>query len=162
MKYMELYKNYKRLNNDRIDFSKISGALELPYLVEIQTDSFKWFLEKGMNDVFNDVFPIESNSKEVSIEFIDCRLEEAKYTPLECKTRDLTYSKPLRATVRLVKADGEVKESEVFMGDLPIMTKSGTFVVNGAEIDKNIPHKCVHPPSEIGVGLKLFFAAQCP
>ena len=130
---MELYKNYKRLNNDRIDFSKISGALELPYLVEIQTDSFKWFLEKGMNDVFNDVFPIESNSKEVSIEFIDCRLEEAKYTPLECKTRDLTYSKPLRATVRLVKADGEVKESEVFMGDLPIMTKSGTFVVNGAE-----------------------------
>ena len=130
---MELYKNYKRLNNDRIDFSKISGALELPYLVEIQTDSFKWFLEKGMDDVFNDVFPIRSNSNDVSIEFISCRLEEAKYTPLECKTRDLTYSKPLRATVRLVKTDGEVKESEVFMGDLPIMTKSGTFVVNGAE-----------------------------
>ena len=131
---MELYKNYKRLNNGRIDFSKISGALELPYLVEIQTDSFKWFLEKGMNDVFNDVFPIESNSKDIVIEFIDCHLEEAKYTPLECKTRDLTYAKPLRATVRLVNlADGVVKESEVFMGDLPIMTNSGTFVVNGAE-----------------------------
>ena len=131
---MELYKNYKRLNTGRIDFSKISGALELPYLVEIQTDSFKWFLEKGMNDVFNDVFPIESNSKDIVIEFIDCHLEEAKYTPLECKTRDLTYAKPLRATVRLVNlADGVVKESEVFMGDLPIMTNSGTFVVNGAE-----------------------------
>ena len=129
---MEKLKNYKRLNNDRIDFSKISGTLELPYLVEIQTDSFKWFLEKGIDEVFHDVFPIESNSKEVYIDYVSSRFEEAKYSPLECKIRDLTYEKNLNATIRIVEADG-VKEFECFMCKLPIMTNSGTFVINGAE-----------------------------
>ena len=108
---MEKLKNYKRLNNDRIDFSKISGTLELPYLVEIQTDSFKWFLEKGIDEVFHDVFPIESNSKEVYIDYVSSRFEEAKYSPLECKIRDLTCEKNINATIRIGEADG-VKELE--------------------------------------------------
>lgn len=129
------YKNYKTMNNGRIDFSKVSGTLELPYLVEIQTKSFKKFLEKGLDEAFKEVFPIKSyNKDDISIEYESCFLKDAKYEPLECKTRDLTYSKPLYAKIRLhIKESGQIKEDAVFMGDLPIMTNSGTFIVNGAE-----------------------------
>ena len=133
---MESYKDYPRLNNDRINFSKVSGSLELPYLVEIQTESYKNFLETGINEVLCDVFPIENHSKTLSIEYKSggYRLESPKHTPLECKEKDLTFNSSLKVKLYLNdKTTGELKESEVFMGDIPLMTESGTFIVNGAE-----------------------------
>ena len=135
---MEIYKNYKRLNNDRIDFSKVSGTMPLPYLVEIQTESFKWFLDKGLKEVFEDVFPIESYDKKTIISFDNFFLEDCKYSALECKARNLTYSRPLKAVIRLERKESEIgsneiKQSTVFIGDLPMMTESGTFVINGGE-----------------------------
>ena len=120
--------------NGRIDFSKISGRLELPYLVEIQTKSYEWFLQKGIDDVLREVFPIANYSNTLFIEYVSCRLEEPKYAPLECKAGDLNYSSKLKVTLRLrFKNSGEIKEAEVFMGELPRMTESGTFIFNGAE-----------------------------
>ncbi len=128
------YKNYKKLNNDRIDFSKISGTLELPYLVEIQTESYKEFLKNGIEETFRDVFPISNYADDVFIEYVGHRFLEPKYDWLECKNRDLTYCAPLKVTLRLCfKNTGEIKEKEVFMGDFPLMTDSGTFIINGAE-----------------------------
>lgn len=127
-------KNYKYLHNGRIDFSKISGSLDLPNLVEIQTKSFQWFLEEGIDEVFKDVYPIANHSETLLIEYVSCRLDNPKYDYLECKTRDLTYSAPLKVTLRLINRNtGELKENEVFMGDFPLMTESGTFIINGAE-----------------------------
>jgi len=121
--------------NDRIDFSKISGDTALPYLVEIQTDSFKWFIEKGLDEVLKEVFPIANYANTVFIDYVNCHFEAPEYGPLECKEGDLTYSSKLKVTLRLRnKQTGEIKEdNEVFMGDVPMMTDSGTFVVNGAE-----------------------------
>ena len=133
---MKSYKDYPKLNNDRINFSKISGTLPLPYLVEIQTESYKNFLETGINEVLKEVFPIEDYKKSMSIEYRDggYHLEAPKHTPLECKDKDLTYSSALKVRLYLNYRDtGELKESEVFMGDIPLMTESGTFVINGAE-----------------------------
>lgn len=129
------YKDYPLLQNDRIDFSKISGHLELPYLVEIQTESFKWFLEKGIDEVFKEVFPIANYSENVFIDYVSCHFDKPEYGPLECKENDLTYSSKLRVTLRIRnKTNDELKEvGEVFMGDVPMMTDSGTFIVNGAE-----------------------------
>ena len=120
--------------NGRLDFSKISGSLNLPYLVEIQTDSYDWFLEKGLDEVLRESFPIANNSGTVFIDYVSCRLEEPKHTPMQCKAADLNYASKLRATLRVrFKNTGEIKEGEVFMGDLPRMTESGTFIINGAE-----------------------------
>jgi DNA-directed RNA polymerase subunit beta len=121
--------------NDRIDFSKISGDTALPYLVEIQTDSFKWFVEKGLDEVLKEVFPIANYAGTVYIDYVNCHFEKPEYGPLECKEGDLTYSSKLKVTLRLRnKQTGEIKEdNEVFMGDVPMMTDSGTFIVNGAE-----------------------------
>jgi len=129
------YKDYPTLQNDRIDFSKISGSTPLPNLVEVQTDSFKWFLEKGVEEVFREVFPIADYSEKVFIDYVGCRFEAPNPGPLECKERDLTYSSKLRVTLRLrdKAGTGELKDDEVFMGDIPMMTDSGTFIVNGAE-----------------------------
>ncbi len=128
------YKDYPKINNDRINFSKISGKLPLPYLVEIQTESYKSFLSNGIDEVFKDVFPIKNYTGTLSIDYKSYRLEEPKYSFEECKKRDLTYNAPLKVTLQLHDSQtGEVKESEVFMGDIPIMTDSGTFIVNGAE-----------------------------
>ncbi|MCX5775582.1 MAG: DNA-directed RNA polymerase subunit beta, partial [Firmicutes bacterium] len=124
----------KLLPNNRIDFSKISGSLPLPYLVEIQTESYNWFLEHGIHEVLHDVFPITNYAENLVIEYVNCRFDKPKYDYLECKERDMTYSAPLRVTLSLrFKDTGEIKESEVFMGDFPLMTTSGTFVINGAE-----------------------------
>jgi DNA-directed RNA polymerase subunit beta len=124
----------KPLNNNRIDYSKISGTLPLPNLVEIQTESFRWFIEKGVDIVLKDVFPIANYSETLQIEYVSCRFESPKYNFLECKERDTTFSAPLRVVLRLRFLEtGEVKESEVFMGDFPLMTDSGTFIINGAE-----------------------------
>ena len=130
------YKNYPLLPNERINFSKISGSLELPNLVEIQTDSYKWFLEKGIAEVMEEVFPIASYTETSFIDFVSCELRDAKYSYLTCKEHDYTYCSKLYAKLRLRNADssdGALKIEEVFMGDIPLMTESGTFVINGAE-----------------------------
>ena len=127
-------KEIKYLHNGRIDFSKISGTLPLPNLVEIQTKSFAWLKEKGIDEVFRDIYPIKSPNEQLIIEYVSCRLDTPKYDFLECKTRGLTYFAPLKVTLRLINTETEeIKESEVFMGDFPLMTDSGTFVINGAE-----------------------------
>ncbi len=124
----------RQINNGRYDYSKISGDLPLPNLVEIQTKSYAEFLEKGLDEVFRESFPIENYTGTLTIEYLSIKLGEPKHTFLECKERDLTYNAPMYITVRLIhKETGEIQESEVFMGELPLMTSSGTFIVNGAE-----------------------------
>ena len=131
---MKSYKDYPKINNDRINFSKIGGTLELPYLVEIQTESYKNFLDYGIEEVFKDVFPIDNYAGNMSVVYNSFRLDEPKHTFLECKEKDLTYSAPLTVNLRLLdKTTGEFVDSDVFMGEIPLMTESGTFIVNGAE-----------------------------
>ena len=128
------YKNYPLLSNDRIDFSKISGNLELPNLVEIQTDSYNWFLSKGIDEVMKEVFPIANYTETVFVDYVSCELKDPIHSFLECKAHGYTYSAKLYANLRLRNEDsGEIKEHSVFMGDVPLMSSSGTFVINGAE-----------------------------
>lgn len=119
---------------NRRNYSRISGSLELPNLVEIQTNSYEWFKTEGIKEVFNDVYPISNFNETLTLEFVDCRFDEPKYSVDEAKDRDANYSAPIRATLRLVNnGTGEIKENEVFMGDFPLMTDSGTFIINGVE-----------------------------
>ena len=119
----------------RMSFSKIKEIADLPNLIEIQVDSYKWFLEEGLKEVFNDISPIEDYTGNLILEFVDYSLDDKpKYDIEECKERDATYCAPLKVKVRLInKETGEIKEQEVFMGDFPLMTDRGTFVINGAE-----------------------------
>ena len=122
--------------NTRQSFGKIKDVIEMPNLIEVQKKSYRWFLEEGLKEVFDDVSGITDYQENLVLDFVDYHLDEDKpnYTVLECKNRDATFSAPLRVTVRLMnKETGEIKESEVFMGDFPLMTDSGTFVINGAE-----------------------------
>ncbi|ERJ00718.1 MULTISPECIES: DNA-directed RNA polymerase subunit beta [Eubacteriales] len=121
--------------NVRMSFSKINEVLEMPNLIEVQKNSYQWFLEQGLKEVFSDVSAITDYTGNLVLDFVDYRLdEEAKYSVEECKERDATYAAPLRVTARLLnKVTGEVKQQEIFMGDFPLMTDSGTFVINGAE-----------------------------
>ncbi len=122
-------------NNTRMTFSKINEVIEMPNLIEIQKDSYKWFVEEGLKEVFRDMSAITDYSGNLQLSFIDYRFDDnLKYDVAECKSRDTTYAAPLRVTARLVNNEtGEIKESEVSMGDFPLMTESGTFVINGAE-----------------------------
>ncbi len=120
----------------RMSFSKINEVIDMPNLIELQLDSYKGFLEDGLKEVFDDVNPITDYTGNLVLEFIDYKLdlENIKYTVEECKERDATYAAPLKVKVRLVnKETGEVKDQEVFMGDFPLMTDQGTFIINGAE-----------------------------
>ena len=121
--------------NERMTFSKINEVIDMPNLIEIQKDSYKWFVEEGLKEVFRDMSAITDYSGNLELTFVDYRLDEKpKYDVTECKVRDATYAAPLRVTARLINHEtGEIKESEVSMGDFPIMTESGTFVINGAE-----------------------------
>ena len=118
-----------------MSFSKIKEIADVPNLIEIQVDSYKWFLEEGLKEVFTDISPIEDYTGNLILEFVDYSLDEKpKYDIEECKERDTTYCAPLKVKVRLInKETGEIKEQEVFMGDFPLMTDRGTFVINGAE-----------------------------
>ncbi len=119
---------------ERHSFAKIDDAMELPNLIHTQLNSYQWFLEQGLKEVFDEISPIEDFSENLVLEFVGYHLEEAKYTVQECRDRDDTYSAPLQVKVRLInKETGEVKEQEVFMGDFPLMTDKGTFIINGAE-----------------------------
>mgnify|MGYP004551848909 FL=1 len=119
----------------RRSFSKINEVMEMPNLIEIQKDSYRWFLEKGLKEVFRDIADITDYTGNWVLKFVDYRMDDKpKYTVRECKERDATYSAPMRVRARLRnKETGIVKESEVYMGDFPIMTESGTFIINGAE-----------------------------
>ncbi len=122
-------------NNTRMTFSKINEVIDTPNLIEIQKDSYNWFITEGLKEVFDDMSSITDYSGNLVLSFIDYRIDEQpKYDVTECKARDTTYAAPLRVTARLLNNEtGEIKESEVFMGDFPLMTESGTFVINGAE-----------------------------
>ncbi|HOV80626.1 MAG TPA: DNA-directed RNA polymerase subunit beta [Bacillota bacterium] len=118
----------------RHNFGKLREVLELPNLIEVQRNSYEWFLKVGLREVFQDISPIQDFTGNLVLEFLDYTLGEPKYSVEECKERDVTYAAPLRVKVRLInKETGEVKEQEVFMGDFPLMTEKGTFVINGAE-----------------------------
>lgn len=122
-------------NRERMSFSRIEEVLEVPNLLEVQTSSFKWLLDEGLREVFDDVSPIEDYAGNLILEFVDYKIsDEIKYSIDEAKARDTNYAAPLKVIVRLINVKtGEVKEQEVFMGDLPLMTPTGTFVINGAE-----------------------------
>ncbi len=123
----------------RRNYSRIDVALELPNLIEIQTASYQWFLDEGIKEMFKDISPIEDNNGNLALEFVDYTLGEPKYSVLEAKERDANFAAPLRVKVRLhirdeeTQAVKEVKESEVYMGDFPLMTPTGTFIINGSE-----------------------------
>ena len=133
-------------HRQRRSFARIKEVLELPNLIEIQTASYEWFLEEGLREMFRDISPIEDFTGNLSLEFIDYSLGDPKYDVDECKERDVTYAAPLRVKVRLYnKETDEVKEQDVFMGDFPLMTETGTFIINGAE--RVIVSQLVRSPS---------------
>ena len=152
----------------RMSFSKINEVLDMPNLIEVQKDSYNWFLNEGLKEVFGDVSSITDYTGNLVLEFIDYRLDETpKYTVEQCKERDVTYAAPLRVRARLLnKETGEIKESEVFMGDFPLMTDSGTFIINGAE--RVIVSQLVRSPgvyygmSYDTTGKKLFTSTVIP
>jgi DNA-directed RNA polymerase subunit beta len=130
----------------RRSYSRIEEVLEVPNLIEIQQKSYQWFLDEGLREMFQDISPIQDFTGNLVLEFIDYSLGEPKYSVDESKERDVTYAAPLRVKVRLInKETGEVKEQEVFMGDFPLMTETGTFIINGAE--RVIVSQLVRSPS---------------
>ncbi|MEW6622234.1 MAG: DNA-directed RNA polymerase subunit beta [Bacillota bacterium] len=119
---------------ERLSYAEINEVLEMPDLIEIQKNSYNWFIQEGLREMFQDISPIQDFTGNLILEFIDYSLGEPKYDVESCKERDMTYAVPLRVKVRLInKETGEVKEQEVFMGDFPLMTEQGTFIINGAE-----------------------------
>ncbi len=152
---------------ERLNYGRINEILEIPNLIAVQLDSYKWFLEEGLREVFRDISPIKDFTENLVLEFIDYNLGEPKYSVNECKERDVTYSAPLKVKVRLVnQGTGEVKEQEVFMGDFPLMTGAGTFIINGAE--RVIVSQLVRSPGAYFSyetdpnGKRLYFATLIP
>ncbi len=155
--------------NIRMSYSRQEEVLEMPNLIEVQKDSYKWFLEEGLKEVFDDISPIADYSGHLSLEFVDFELceDDVKYSIEKCKERDATYAAPLKVKVRLYnKEKEEISEHEIFMGDLPIMTETGTFVINGAE--RVIVSQLVRSPGiyyAIGhdkIGKRLFSSTVIP
>ena len=161
-------KPVKRGKRTRMSFGRINEVMEMPNLIEVQKNSYKWFLDVGLSEVFRDIGEITDYSGNLVLTFVDYRMDDPpKYTVKECKERDATYAAPLRVTARLLnKETGEIKESEVYMGDFPIMTESGTFVINGAE--RVIISQLVRSPgiyyemSRDKTGKKLFTTTVIP
>ena len=155
--------------SSRMSYTRQKEVVQMPNLIEVQTDSYKWFLEEGLNEVFDDISPITDYSGKLSLDFVDFTLceDEVKYTIDECKERDATYAAPLKVKVRLHnKETDEINEHEIFMGDLPLMTRTGTFVINGAE--RVIVSQLVRSPgiyyaiAHDKLGKKLYSATVIP
>ena len=153
----------------RISYARQDDVLEVPNLIEIQKDSYNWFLEEGLAEVFEDISPIEDYSDQLSLEFVDYQLcrDDIKYSIEECKERDATYAAPLKVKVRLYnKETEEIKQHDIFMGDLPLMTETGTFIINGAE--RVIVSQLVRSPgiyygiAHDKIGKKLYSATVIP
>ena len=133
-------------HRERVTFSKTTNNFELTDLLDIQKKSYQWFLESGIKEVFDDLFPVESFTGNISLEFSDYSFDEPRYSIKECKERMLTFSAPLKVQARVfIHETGEVKEQEVFLGDMPLMTESGTFIINGVE--RVIQSQLVRSPS---------------
>ena len=156
-------------NSFRMSYSRQKEVLEMPNLIEVQKDSYQWFLDEGLKEVFDDISPISDFSGHLSLKFVDFTLceDDVKYTIDECKERDATYAAPLKVRVRLHnKETDEINEHEIFMGDLPLMTKTGTFVINGAE--RVIVSQLVRSPgiyygiAHDKLGKKLYSATVIP
>ena len=155
--------------SSRMSYARQKEVVQMPNLIEVQTDSYKWFLEEGLNEVFDDISPNTDYSGKLSLDFVDFTLceDEVKYTIDECKERDATYAAPLKVKVRLHnKETDEINEHEIFMGDLPLMTRTGTFVINGAE--RVIVSQLVRSPgiyyaiAHDKLGKKLYSATVIP
>ena len=155
--------------NVRMSYSSQREVLDMPNLIEVQKNSYKWFLEKGLKEVFTDISPIADYSGHLSLEFTDFTLceKDVKYSIEECKERDATYAAPLKVRVRLINKEKEdINEQEIFMGDLPLMTETGTFVINGAE--RVIVSQLVRSPgiyygiAHDKLGKKLYSATVIP
>ncbi|MBR6238751.1 MAG: DNA-directed RNA polymerase subunit beta, partial [Lachnospiraceae bacterium] len=154
----------------RMSYSRQKEVLDMPNLIEVQKNSYEWFLGEGLREAFRDISPIEDFNGKLSLEFIDFRLckDDVKYTIEECKERDATYSAPLKVNVRLHNKDNEdvIKDQEIFMGDFPLMTETGTFVINGAE--RVIVSQLVRSPgiyyeiSHDKIGKRLFACTVIP
>ena len=170
---MSMEKNRIRMTaagrNTRMTYARQKEVLEMPNLIEVQKNSYQWFLDEGLKEVFDDISPISDYSGHLSLEFVDFELceEDVKYSIEKCKERDATYAAPLKVKVRLInKEKDEIAEHEIFMGDLPLMTATGTFVINGAE--RVIVSQLVRSPGiyyGIGhdkIGKKLFSATVIP
>ena len=161
-------KPVERGKRTRMSFGRINEVMEMPNLIEVQKNSYKWFLDVGLREVFRDIDEITDYSGNLVLTFVDYRMDDPpKYTVKECKERDATYAAPMRVTARLLnKETGEIKESEVYMGDFPIMTESGTFIINGAE--RVIISQLVRSPgiyyemSRDKTGKKLFTTTVIP
>ncbi len=150
--------------NVRMSFSKTDEVLDMPNLIEVQKNSYKWFLEEGLKEVFRDISSISDYQGNLVLEFIDYRLDDKpKYTIEECKERDATYAAPMRVRASLLnKETGEVKEQDIFMGDFPLMTESGTFIINGAErviVSQLVRSPGVYYSSSLDKAGKALFAA---
>ena len=127
-----------------VNFGKIRQGIEIPDMIEVQTESYDWFLQRdispskrkkhGLQAVFVETFPINSPNENLTLEFVNYEIGEPKYSEAECKERDVTFASPLKATINLIKKDNmEVRQQQVYMGDIPVMTDRGTFIINGAE-----------------------------
>jgi len=152
---------------ERWSYAKIQEVIEMPNLIEIQQNSYKWFLREGLREMFYDISPIQDFTGNLILEFVDYTLGEPKYTVEDCKERDVTFAAPLRVKVRLInKETGEVKEQEVFMGDFPLMTDKGTFIINGAErviVSQLVRSPGVYYAEQIDTtGKKLYSATIIP
>ena len=125
---------FKARVQQRVSYARIAEVLEMPNLIEVQKNSYQWFLEVGLQELFRDISPIQDFTGNLVLEFVGYTLGEPKYSEEESKERDVTYAAPIRVKVRLWnKETGEVNETDVFMGDFPKMTEKGTFIINGAE-----------------------------
>src|SRR6266540_6861460 len=122
-------------SSGRISYTRIDEKLPIPNLIELQLDSFRWFVEKGLRELFDEISPIKDfTGKVMELQFLDYEFGPPKYSELECRAKDLTYSKPLYVNVELlIKETGEIQRQRVYMGDFPTMTDQGTFIINGAE-----------------------------
>lgn len=151
---------------ERYSFAKLVDVLELPNLIEVQRSSYQWFLQEGLRETFQEVSPIQDFTGNLILEFVDYSLGEPKYSVEECKERDVTYAAPLRVKVRLHnKETGEVKEQDVFMGDFPLMTDKGTFIINGAErvvVSQLVRSPGVYFAKTTEQGRELFSATLMP
>ena len=151
----------------RYTYAKINEVLKMPHLLDLQIKSYEWFLEKGLKDIFKDISPIEDSAGNLSLSFEDFKLGEPKYDIRECKERDTTYAAPLRVQIRLVNhVTGEIKDQEVFMGDFPLITDTGTFIINGAErviVSQLVRSPGVYYGREIDpMGIRLYNSTVIP
>ena len=144
-----------RTGLERRSFARIQDAIEVPTLIETQINSFDWFRKEGLRELFDEISPItDFTGKNMELRFLDYVFGEPRYDEYECRERDMTYAAPLRVNVQLhILSTGELKESEIFLGDFPLMTENGTFVINGAE--RVVVSQLIRSP---GVYFKVAFA----